>query len=145
MGQQTTGRLRFIFDENHPPLLARVLEPLAEVDDYSVASVRHLGLAGTKDVELFRTFANPDIKTVLITADMAMSRRKHEVAAIRETGSIVVLCMKAWNQQKDTMERVRMMVWWWPTILQCAGGAARGSFLELPWASNVRPLRHWRA
>jgi PIN like domain len=110
--------LKFIFDENHPPVLARVLAPLVEVDGHTAASVRHLGLAGTKDVDLLHTLADPTIKVVLITADIAMSRRRHEVAAIRETGAVVVVGMKGWNQQKDTMERVRMMVWWWPTIVR---------------------------
>ncbi|MFW6683561.1 hypothetical protein [Komagataeibacter intermedius] len=137
--------MRFIFDENHPPIMARVLEPLAVMDGYTVTSVRHLGLAGTKDVDLFQILADPTIKTVLITADKAMSRRQHEVAAIRETGAVVVLGVKAWNQQGDTLERVRMMVWWWPMILHCSIEADRGSFLELPWANSVKALRRWRA
>ncbi|MFW7268638.1 hypothetical protein ACMAUO_11795 [Gluconacetobacter sp. Hr-1-5] len=137
--------MKFIFDENHPSILARVLAPLAEIDDHTVASVRHLGLAGTKDVDLFHALADPNHPTVLITADMAMSRRRHEVAAIRKTGAVVVVGMKGWNQQKDTVERVRMMVWWWPTIVRCAAVADRGSFLELPWSSAVATLKRWRA
>ncbi|MCH4025250.1 MAG: hypothetical protein LKH76_10080 [Acetobacter fabarum] len=89
--------------------------------------------------------ANPDAKAVLITADKAMSRRQHEIAAIRETGAVVVLCTKVWNQQSDVVERTRMMVWWWPMILHCSMAADRGSFLEVPWANTVKALRRWRA
>ncbi|MFT8932457.1 MAG: hypothetical protein ABF976_12400 [Acetobacter syzygii] len=137
--------MRFIFDENHPPIMARVLAPLADMDGHIVTSVRQLGLESTKDVDLFHMLADPDTKTVLITTDKAMSRRQHEIAAIRETGAVVVLGTKAWNQQSDIMERARMMVWWWPTILHCSMGADRGSFLELPWANTVKALKRWRA
>lgn len=125
--------------------MARVLAPLADMDGHIVTSVRQLGLESTKDVELFQMLANPDGNAVLITADKAMSRRQHEIAAIRETGAVVVLCTKAWNQQSDVVERARMMVWWWPTILHCSIEADRGSFLELPWANTVKALRRWRA
>ena len=137
--------MRFIFDENYPPIIARVLAPLADMDGHIVTSVRQLGLDSTKDVDLFQMIADPNIKTVLITADKAMSRRQHEIAAIRETGSVVVLSTKAWNQQSDTVQRTRMMVWWWPTILHCSKEADHGSFLELPWANTVKTLRRWRA
>lgn len=125
--------------------MARVLAPLADMDGHTVTSVRQLGLESTKDVDLFQMLANPDAKAVLITADKAMSRRQHEIAAIRETGAVVVLCTKAWNQQSDVVERARMMVWWWPMILHCSVEADRGSFLELPWANTVKTLRRWRA
>lgn len=125
--------------------MARVLAPLADMDGHIVTSVRQLGLESTKDVELFQMLANPDGKAVLITADKAMSRRQHEIAAIRETGAVVVLCTKAWNQQSDVVERARMMVWWWPTLLHCSIEADRGSFLELPWANTVKALKRWRA
>lgn len=137
--------MKFILDENHPPVLARVLEPLAAINDHEAVSVRHLGLEGTKDVDLLHILANPVSKVVLITADKAMSRRRHEVAAIRDTGAVVVIGMKAWNQQPDILERARMLVWWWPTIVRCAEGADRGSFLELPWSSSVGALKRWRA
>lgn len=137
--------MKFILDENHPPVLARVLEPLAAINDHEAVSVRRLGLEGTKDVDLLHILANPVSKVVLITADKAMSRRRHEVAAIRDTGAVVVIGMKAWNQQPDILERARMLVWWWPTIVRCAENADRGSFLELPWSSSVGALKRWRA
>lgn len=67
--------MKFILDENPPPVLARVLEPLAGMDGHEAVSVRHLGLAGTKDVDLLHTLANPVSKVVLLTADKAMSRQ----------------------------------------------------------------------
>lgn len=125
--------------------MARVLAPLADMGGHIATSVRQLGLESTKDVDLFQMLANPDAKAVLITADKAMSRRQHEIAAIRETGAVVVLCTKVWNQQSDVVERTRMMVWWWPMILHCSMAADRGSFLEVPWANTVKALRRWRA
>ncbi|CAI9121334.1 PIN-like domain-containing protein [Brytella acorum] len=137
--------MRFVFDENHPPILARVVAPLGELDGHNVTSVRDLGIAGMKDVELFGVLVDDTVRTVLLTTDKAMSRRQHEVAAIRDTGAIVVVGCKGWNQQGDVIERARHLVWWWPMMVQCAGNADRGSFLELPWSSKVAMLKRWRA
>ncbi|MFT8675330.1 MAG: DUF5615 family PIN-like protein [Acetobacter sp.] len=137
--------MKFVFDENHPPALARALAPFAKLCGQEAVSVRDLALDGTKDVDLLHILTDRNDKVILVTADRAMSRRAHEVAAIRDTGAVVVVCVKAWNQQGDLLERARMMVWWWPTIVQCAEGAARGSFLELPWSTKVNSLKRWRA
>lgn len=42
------------------------------MDGHEAVSVRHLGQAGTKDVDLLHILANPVSKVVLITADKAL-------------------------------------------------------------------------
>jgi len=137
--------VRFVFDENQPPILARILAPLGEFEGHPVTSVRKLGVEGMKDTDLFAYLADDSVRTVLLTTDNAMSRRQHEIAAIRDTGAVVVIGAKGWNQQGDVIERARYFVWWWPTIVQSAGNADRGSFLDLPWSSKVATLKRWRA
>ncbi|GBQ23920.1 hypothetical protein AA103193_2573 [Tanticharoenia sakaeratensis NBRC 103193] len=110
-----------------------------------MTSVRDLELEGTKDVNLFRILADQSLLTVLVTADRAMARRRHEIEAIRDTGAIALICAKGWNQERDTLNRARMMMWWWPTILESAGKAKPGTFLALPWTKSEAALQRWLA
>ena len=137
--------MRFVLDENFPPVLARMLAPLAEGEPYTVTSVQGLDLRGTPDAELLAALRATAERNVLVTADRAMRKRKHERAAVATTGAIVVVGVAAWNQQPGLWERARMMLWWWPTIVRSAGAADAGTFLELPWGPRVRALGRWRA
>ena len=137
--------MRFVFDENHPPVLARMLVPLAKDEPYTVTSVLDLDLRSTPDTELLAALRTTAERNVLVTGDRAMRKRKHERAAVAATGAIVVVGVPAWNQQSDLWERARMMLWWWPTIVRSAGAADAGTFLELPWRQGVRALGRWRA
>ncbi len=137
--------MRFVFDENHPPVLARMLVPLCESDPYMVTDVRSLGLGGMKDEDLLRALHEPDVKQVLVTTDRAMRRRKHERLAVASTGAVIVVGVSNWNQASSLWDRARMMLWWWPTIVEGARSADPGTFLELPWRQTVKPLARWRA
>lgn len=136
--------MRFVFDENHPPVLANMIEPLAKDEPYEVTDVAKLGLRGAPDVDLLAAICADGRQGVLITADRAMRRRKHERAAVASSGAIVIVGVPNWNQQADLWDRARMMLWWWPTIVVSASLAAPGTFLELPWAQKVRSLTRWR-
>ena len=136
--------MRFVFDENHPALLADMLRPIGAAEGYEVESVESLELRGTKDVELLHRVCANTAKGVLITTDRAMRRRHHERAAVAASGAVVVVGVSNWNQQSDLLHRARMMVWWWEQIREGAAGADPGSFLELPWANTPRALRRWR-
>lgn len=137
--------MRFVFDENHPPVLARMIAPLAQTETYLVQSVADLGLRGRPDTEVLASICMDGGRGILITADRAMRTRKHEAAAVRSTGAVVVVGVKAWNQQADLWERARMMLWWWPTIVDASRKAEPGTFLELPWRQRTEALRRWVA
>ena len=137
--------MKFVFDENHPPLLADMLAVLAKDEAYDVTSVEALGFRGFPDVKLFPAIIALDPKSVLVTVDRAMRKRKHELEAIRDTGMVIVVGGKNWNQQSELWERARMMLWWWPTIVSSVSKADRASFLELPWRRQVKSLGRWRA
>ncbi|KXV35160.1 MULTISPECIES: PIN-like domain-containing protein [Gluconobacter] len=138
--------MRFVFDENHPPPLARMLAEIAKAEPYDIASVVSLGLRGTKDTDLFRLLTNgAEGRNILITADAAMKRRRHEAAAIQETGLIVVVCARGWNQERDIFRRGAMLLQWWRQIVTCSEDALPGTFLELPWKSRgVGKLARWK-
>ncbi len=137
--------MRFVFDENHPPALARMLAPLAEGETYEVTEVVGLGLRGAPDTELLAAICVDGRRGVLITTDRAMRRRKHERAAVASSGAVVVVGVSNWNQQADLWERARMMLWWWIEIVASAKAADPGTFLELPWRQRTKPLARWRA
>jgi len=138
--------LRFVFDENHPPPLARMLAEIAKAEPYDIASVVSLGLRGTKDVDLFQILTNnATCRNILITADAAMKRRRHEASAIQETGLVVVVCAKGWNQEGNIFRRAAMLLHWWRQIVICSEAALPGTFLELPWKSRgIGKLTRWK-
>lgn len=138
--------MRFVFDENHPPVLARMLSEIATAEPYDIASVASLGLRGAKDVDLFQFLTNGiEGQNILITADTAMKRRRHEAAAIQKTGLVVVVCARGWNQERDIFRRGAMLLHWWPQIVTCSEGASPGTFLELPWRiRGIGRLARWK-
>jgi hypothetical protein len=123
-----------------------MLAPLIEADSYSVTDVRSLGFAGMTDVDLMSALQERGIKQILVTTDRAMRRRKHERAAVASTQAVVIVGVSNWNQQSSLWDRARMMLWWWPTIVQSSEAADPGTFLELPWRQKgLKPLTRWRA
>lgn len=122
-----------------------MLAPLVEGEGYGVAHVADLGLRGTPDADLLAAICAGGIRGVLVTADRAMRRRKHEKAAVAASGAVVVVGVANWNQTASLWDRARHMLWWWPTIVASAQNAAPGTFLELPWGTRTAPLRRWRA
>jgi hypothetical protein len=121
-----------------------MLRPLAEGEPYEVTSVLNMGLRGAPDVALLPAICAGVTRGVLITTDRAMRRRKHEKAAVAATGAVVVVGVANWNQQSELWERARMMLWWWQQIVKSSIEANPGTFLELPWRTNVRPLSRWQ-
>ncbi|GBR23666.1 hypothetical protein AA3271_1578 [Gluconobacter japonicus NBRC 3271] len=123
-----------------------MLAEIAKAEPYDIASVVSLGLRGTKDIDLFDILTKEEeCQNVLITADAAMKKRKHEAAAIQKAGLIVVVCAKGWNQEGDIFRRGAMFLHWWRQIVSCSESAFPGTFLELPWKSRtVGKLARWK-
>ncbi len=122
-----------------------MLIPLCADESYTVTDVCSLGFRGMKDEDLLRALKEPGVKQALVTTDRAMRRRKLERAAVASTGAVVIVGVSNWNQASSLWDRARMMLWWWPTIVEGARSADAGTFLELPWRQTVKPLARWRA
>ena len=92
--------MRFVFDENHPSALARMIAVPAdaESESYTVTHVVALGLRGKPDTEVLAAICADGARGVLVTTDRAMRRRSHEKAAVAKAGAIVVVGVSNWNQ-----------------------------------------------
>ncbi len=139
--------MRFVFDENYPPAIARMLIPLAEAEGalYEVTSVSAMGLRGATDPELLTAICKDVKQGVLITTDKKLRSRPYEQQAVKDQGAIAVIGVSNWNQQSDLWRRSGMMLLWWPKIVETVETTDPASFLELPWNHSPKLLRRWRA
>ena len=95
--------MRFVFDENHPAALARMIAPLAESEPYEVTDVVQSGLRGRADAELLTALGELTRRNVLIITDRAMKRRRHERAAVASTGAVVEKAFSAGRELVPTL------------------------------------------
>lgn len=139
--------MRFVFDENYPPAIAKMLSVLAAAEStlYEVTSVVSIGMRSATDAEILAAICKGAQRGVLITTDKKLRSRPHEQKVIKDEGAIAVVGVKNWNQQSDLWLRSGMMLWWWPWIVKTVETTDPASFLELPWNRNPKALRRWRA
>lgn len=116
-------------DENLPPVLARILNPLANLDGDEVVHVRDFVGAGTKDLDLFAAAAAKGIR-IHITKDH--HRNPLERDEIARAGFVVFVLSKSWNSF-NVAEHAVQLLRWWPHIVGQAARIQGGAIFRVPW------------
>ena len=119
--------------------MARILRELQEDAPYDVLHLASdLDLRGASDEEWFGKL-DPNEQWVILTHDLQIKKRPHELAAWREQGHIVFFLAKGWSRI-PFQDRAWMLVRWWPTIVDTAENAQGGDGFQIPFRSAPRKL-----
>lgn len=128
-----------LIDNNLPPVLAEILDPLAKLDGHQVVSKRrYFGRADIPDTEWIAEFSkNPD--AAFLTCDTNILKRPVEIAAFRRT-SITGFWLKSrsWKpylRKEGIHELAGKLLLRWPTLVS-ATELGTGQAYEIPVKSS---------
>lgn len=127
--------MKISFDENIPPLMAKVFQTLAQekgvlnaqiciAKDYRPAEERG-------DEHWVRRFA-ADYGNVVISGDTRLRSNVHERAALAECGLITYCFERRWSDVRF-FTKSAMLLHWWPMIRDHMDTAAKGTCWEIPF------------
>jgi hypothetical protein len=116
--------LRFFFDNNLAPKLARSLHVLVE-PDHSVHHLKNRFAPNTPDETWMRALAG-ETEWVIISGDVRIGRNPHEVAAWREAGHTTFFLKAGWTNL-PFWEQAQKFVKCFPDIITTAERAKRGT------------------
>lgn len=122
--------MRFLFDNNLAPYLAKAIAALCEPEDVQVVHLRDRFTENTPDVEW--------IEALSMDADwvgVAINRFKKtpfEREALRRSGLTAFILVKGWGNQKY-WDQAAQLVRWWPRIMEQAELVQPGAIFEVPW------------
>jgi hypothetical protein len=125
--------LKFFFDNNLSPYIARALNVLNEPMGHSVVALKDKFPQNAGDVEWIEGLANEG-GWVVLTSDYDIVRRGVIKVAWKKAGLIGFVLRPAW-QDFGPIEQTSRLLARWPRILEQAKLAAPGSTYEL----GIRP------
>ena len=122
--------MRFFFDNNLSPYLAKALDALCRPGGVAVEHLRAKFPEDISDVEWIGRLAKEGEWSV-ITQDRLI-RNPLEKLAFRQSGLTAFVLTKAWARQKY-WEKAARLVRWWPRIMEQAELVEGGAAFEVPW------------
>ncbi len=96
---------------------------LETVDDHSAR--------GIDDQFWVRKFADAGGEAI-IGGDFEMTRKPHEIVAIRETGLRLIVLDQKWPRQKRNVQ-ISYLFYWWPHIEEMLRNSKPGECFKVPW------------
>lgn len=122
--------MRFFFDNNLSPHLAKALDALCAPEGVAVEHLRQKFPEDISDVEWIERLAK-ESEWAVITQDRLM-RNRLEKEAFRRSGLTAFDLTKAWASHRY-WEKAAQLVRWWPRIMEQAGLVEGGAAFEVPW------------
>ena len=119
--------MRFFFDNNIAPVIARSLHELSKDDGHRVVHLREKFAVDTPDIIWIGSLATEKWWTV-VSGDIQMSRKKHEAKAWQDSGLTVFFLAKGWNNLKF-WDKAWRIVRWWPSIIEYVEADNKGAFI----------------
>lgn len=98
---------------------------------------------GVDDQIWVRNFADKAGEAI-VGADMAMTKRPHELIAIHQTGLRLIVLDERWVRQKKHIQ-ISYLFYWWPHIETVLKTAQPGECFKVPWgwagdAGSIKPI-----
>ena len=137
--------MRVCADENVAPVLSELIREQLLSHEFSLETVDDHQAAGVEDKIWVRKFAAAGGQAI-VSADFAMTKRPHEVAAINETGLRLVILDERWPRQKKNIQ-ISYLFYWWPEIEKTLSSASSGKCFKVPWgwptdtAGLIKPIQ----
>ena len=110
---------------------------------FSLDTVDDHAARGVEDVIWVRRFADAG-GDAIISGDINITKRAHELTAINETGLRLVVLHEKWPREKKHVQ-ISYLFYWWPHIEQVLRDARPGKCYKVPWgwgdpAGAIKPL-----
>lgn len=110
--------MKFFFDHNLPPRIARALHELSKDDGHSVVANRDKFDPRTPDVEWIRVLGEEG-DWVIVSGDRRISRNPAELEVWMESGCTAFFLDRSWSKL-PLWEKSWRLVQWWPILVQTA-------------------------
>jgi hypothetical protein len=120
--------LKFVFDENFAPNLARALALLD--NEHEVASVVDKYGRGLDDIDWIPRLADEDENWVILTIDKRISRNKKITEVWKQAGLTTFFFVGAWAHT-SSWDRIVKTIGLWKNIVEKACQAKRGSVFKV--------------
>lgn len=121
--------MKYFFDNNLSPYLARALSALCEPGNVEVFHLRDKFAANVSDIEWIETLGAEGQWTV-ISQDRLM-RNPGEKEALRRSGLIAFVLGKGWSDQRE-WDKAWRLIRWWERIMEQAELIQGGAVFEVP-------------
>jgi hypothetical protein len=132
--------VRFVFDKNLPPQLARAINCLAQAKDPFEAHPLNALYPGRAADEVWMRELGLAGEWVALSIDVAIKQRAHEVAAWAESGLPFIFLEGQWGQL-SYWAKAHLLVFWWPTLLREARALDPGAGIIVPCSKSLNGIR----
>jgi len=123
--------LKICADENvAPKLSARIREQLLSAD-FTLNTVDDHAARGVEDEIWVRKFADAG-GGAIVGGDFNLTKKPHELVAIKETGLRLIVLNKRWPREKLHIQ-ISYLFYWWPHIEEMLRSSTPGECLQVPW------------
>jgi len=127
--------VRFFFDNNLPPKLAKSLNTLAE-PDHQVVHLKDRFAANTPDETWMAELAREE-DWIIVSGDTRISRNPHEVEAWRAAGHTTFFLKRGWTNYSFWIQAYKF-VKCFPDIIANAERAKRGAFFVVSTSGKIQ-------
>ncbi|WP_417518720.1 hypothetical protein [Minwuia sp.] len=127
--------MKVAFDEHIPPQMYRLFQSLSgspRVDHQIVAAKDYRPDGEIGDAGWVSRFAS-DGGQVVISGDVRMRGRPHELKALQDCGLITVFFHRRWSQQNFFVKSA-MLIKWWPQTDEHIRSIGPASCWEIPFS-----------
>ncbi len=128
--------MKFFFDQNLPPVVARALSVLYEPGGHIIVhkNDKFPGRSILNDEEWITTLAEEG-GWVMLTRDRRMRRKRVHYAVLRESGLTAFFLQPAWDRIKS-LELSHGLINRWPEIMALAVTCEPASHFRVPYPSG---------
>lgn len=126
--------MKFIFDHNLSPNLARALNHLVEDE---VTCLRDRGWQADPDEEWIPRLADEG-DWILLTCDLDIVRNPYRQAVFRKAGLTTFFLVGAWSSGLGGTDIAQRLLRLWPEITKCAAAAKPGTCFSVPFKGSLR-------
>jgi hypothetical protein len=118
--------LKFLFDNNLSPHLAKALDALSEPHGIQVVHLRDKFAPATPDDQWIDALAKEGGWSIISHDRFAKNSLEKE--ALRKSGLITFILARGWASL-DGWHKAHLLVRWWPVLMQQAGLVSSGAFI----------------
>ncbi len=128
--------MRFFFDQNLPPVVARALSLLYEPGGHAVVhkNDKFPNRSILNDEDWIPALA-AEGTWVIVTRDRRMRRKRIHYAVLKQSGLTAFFLQPAWDRIKS-LELSHGLIGRWPEIMELATSCAAASHFRVPYPSG---------
>lgn len=133
--------MKFFFDNNLPPRLARALREVLETEGFEIVALREKFPEDAQD-EIWLPALAAEGEWVIISGDQDILKNKQRRQVWIRAGLTTFFLMSAWTRGgMKLLEISWRLIKRWPEIIDLARTARRGSCFKVPLTGRIKRAR----